>query len=173
MDTNYYDCLQLRQKENISWDTQYIQFIKCCALYWVCVSSLARTPMRRVLVTMFAHSSGGILVHSSLPKFSKSFKFLGCHWNSRLQLLWYLFFYWVEVWRLTRPLHDLNMLLVEPLPVNKCLQCWRLFCCLESCLVVVFLLTVFTASVDVLQVNRGWTSKDTTVSSGARFMLQI
>ncbi len=51
------------------------------------------------------------MVHSSLQIISKSTRFLGCLLETRS----FSSLHRIKVWRLARPLHDLNVLLLEPL----------------------------------------------------------
>ncbi len=79
---------------------------------------LAFTKVRcfLLLATRFAHISGGILSHSSLQILSKSLRFRGWRLATPPQI-----FYGMKVWRLARPLQDLNVLLLEQLLC--CLGC--------------------------------------------------
>ena len=65
-------------------------------------------------MTRFAHPAAGILAHSSIQTFSRSFRLRLSLGNMDFQLTPKIF-YWVQVWRLARPLQDLEMFLTEPL----------------------------------------------------------
>ncbi len=62
----------------------------------------------------FSHTVAGILAHSSM-QISRAVMFWGCRWATRTFNSLQRFFYGVQIWRLARPLQDLEMLLTKPL----------------------------------------------------------
>ncbi len=91
-------------------ENKYLVNNKISSQYFVIYPLLAMTEVKRFLevFTRFSHTVAGILAHSSMQISSRAVMF----WDFQLPPK---IFYGVEIWRLARPLQDLEMLLTKPL----------------------------------------------------------
>ncbi len=91
-------------------ENKYLVNNKMSSQYFVIYPLLAMTEVKRFLwvFTRLSHTVAGILAHSSMQISSRAVMF----WDFQLPPK---IFYGVEIWRLARPLLDLEMLLTKPL----------------------------------------------------------
>ena len=104
-------------------------FYECiCKLWWkISIWSITKVNLNTLLYilcwqwqrsnvfTRFSHTVAGILAHPSMQISSRTVMFWGCCWATWVFQLPPKIFYGVEIWRLARPLQDLEMLLTKPL----------------------------------------------------------